>query len=537
MEKKLSGPSEWEMLRGSLSRGVTSEGQRLKAAFAATFLLGLLAHGFGFANLFLNHDSLHEFYWTVSTPWKFALGRFFAPVLRYFMGEIVVLPWLTTLTGLALIALSVHFLSKIFRLDRIWQILLLSGICVTNIVVTALIATYLHDFAGDMLALLLCVIALWAWSKMDKKFHLGYTLVGAACIGLSFCLYQAYLAVTATAICIFMIQGLLRGKNVKETILHGLRGLLMAILAFVGYMGLVFCVQRFLGLSVSTGYVGNDVTMMGTNLPHLWDLSLQGYRDVLQVLFSINAATCRSLHSLTDRLIVAGNMILLVMGLIRIGLLAKERKLSIQALLLIAALLVMMPIAMSCVNIISSAFHTLLTYSYYLFYLWILVVLSEKREPQPRLHRTLCPLTAGLLIAGVIISNMQVSNCAYTKKSLESQAALSTMTRVAARLEAQPGYIPGQTPVSIIGDVSAQQAPLKIPFLEKVIGMDYVSPVTYSDVKEDYFSIILQCPIQLVDGELRHQLAQTEAYQQMPCFPADGSIQYIQDVLVVKLSQ
>lgn len=529
MEEKSTGPSELALLGGWLNRPVAGEGQRLKLSFAAVFLFGLLAHGFGLTNLLLSHDSLHEFYWTVSKPWKFGLGRFFAPVLRYAMGEITILPWLTGLAGLAFAALAVHLLGKIFRLDKTWQIYLLGGLAVTNVTVTALIATYLHDFAGDMLALALCVAAGWCWQQMAEKFSLKYTLIAGFCLFVSFGLYQAYLAVTATVVALVLIQGTLQGRSAKEGLRHGLRAFPMVILAGGAYFALVFAARTLLDIPAA-GDTGNDLSLMGSHLENLGSLLLQGIRQVWQDLFTTHWDGVKGVHDKAGLLVTIVNIVLLIVTLFALFSRMAHRKLGDR--LFVLALVLALPLTMSCVSIVSTAFHTLLRYATGLYYLLVLLALSEGKGKGFSLAR----IGAGVLMSLVLFSNIQIANAAYVQKELEQQATLSTMTRVVDRLEQQPGYVPGQTPVAILGSVAHQQSPLKTGPIRGIIGLYNTTPITSPEVTADYFSIVLQSPMALVDLPRQKELMQTDAYQQMPVFPAAGAIAMVEDVLVVKLS-
>lgn len=69
---------------------IESERKRLFVSFLSVFLIGILAHGYAFANLTLSHDSLYELYLRGDmhyyagsvTEWKISLGRFLCPVHR-----------------------------------------------------------------------------------------------------------------------------------------------------------------------------------------------------------------------------------------------------------------------------------------------------------------------------------------------------------------------------------------------------------------------------------------------------------------------
>lgn len=533
MNEHTSMPSELSAVKNALGKQIQGEGQRLRVCCLWALALGLLAHGFVLTNLLIGHDSLNEFYWTASKDWKMTLGRFAQPVLRYGMGEITVLPWLTGLSGLLCIALSAHLVSKLFSLNTLWENLLLCGIMVTNVTVTAILATYIHDFAGDMLALLLCVGAAWAWRQMGQRLSWKHTLLGAGFLALSFGLYQAYLAVTATILCLLALQGLLRGKGWKQTLNHLLRALPMVILAGGAYLVLVWVSKAVLGLPASTGDPGNDLSLLGENLKNFPSLVADSYKMVVESLFTNHYDYVKGVHDRANSLVTLVNWGLLLLTLWNLGAAARERKLPLGDVLLLVALLLLLPLAMACVTVLSTATHTLVRYAFCLYYLLVLLALGERPRGKAQNRQR---LAAAVLLGAVLVSNVQLSNAAYVKKDLEGEATLSAMTRVVARLESQPQYVPGQTPVAILGDLRAQLQPLKVGPLLGVSGLYNISPISSPEVMEDYFSIVLQCPICLVSPETQQALRQTDAYAAMEPFPGENSIATIDGVVVVKLS-
>lgn len=528
MEQKQKSRSELAMLRDFVLGDISGEGKRLQICVLATLLFGLLAHGFGLTNLLLSHDSLHEFYWTASRDWKFTLGRFMEPILRFAMGELITLPWLAGLTGLLAVGLSVHLLSKLFGLNRVWENLLLAGLCVTGTTVTALIATYIHDFAGDMAALLLSVTAAWAWSKMEQGFSWKWTLLGAGCLTLSLGFYQAYLAVTLTVLCLYAIHSLMQGARAGKTLGHLLRAMPMGVLAVVGYVLGVLLTQMIFGVDASSGDSTNDLTQMGMNLHQLGTNFVKGYSQLFRDLFTDHWDSVKGVHGKASLAVALVNLALLGLSLAGVfGAMGKgpERMLT-------GALLVLLPVAMRCVSMVSTSFHFLVRYADTLFYLLVLISLKGIRW---KTHLT--QAAAALLMVFVLLNNVQISNTAYEHKELEQQATLSMMTRVLSRLDSYEGFDPETSQVAILGSPASHFKPLKPGGVRGISGMFFLSPITTPDTMEDYFEIVLQYPLNLVSQEQQQALKQTEIYQSMPVFPAQGCVETIDGVVVVKLSE
>lgn len=530
MEEMKRNGSEWGTLKESLLGEVDSEVMRLKICLVSTLIIGLIAHGFGLVNLLLNHDSLHEFYLYVSRPWKISLGRFMEPILRYFMGEIIVLPWLTGLTGLLCLALSAHLISKMFRLERIWENILLGGIMATNVTVTALIATYVHDFAGDMLALLLAVTAAYLWTKMREGFSWKYTILGAACLTASVGFYQAYLAETLTLMCMDSILQILRGRRAKNSILHLLRALPMGVIAVAVYAVGVWLTLKLSGERL-TGGPGNNIALMGENLLRWQEMVVQSYTQVIQDLYCAKWEGVKGVHYDASLFVARLNSLLSLGALWRIVALMKRKNMEWPEILLTLALFALLPLCMLCVSVVSTEFHNLMRFAVYLFYPLVLAILAM--DDTRKGWKQFLPM---VLIAVVLMNNIQVSNTAYEKKELEQQATLSTMTRMLTRLEEYEDYVPGQSEVAVLGVIGSHDAQLEVGAIEGIIGMTYTSQITYYPMMEEYLRIVLKTSLNFCDDDTVEALYQTEAYQAMPAFPKTGFISTIDGVIVVKMS-
>lgn len=139
----------------------------LKVSIISTFFIGMIAHGYAFLNFFPSHDYLYEI--TMNGRWQIELGRFLVPVYKAVFGTFSMLPWTSGLVSLIWLGLSVFLLADIFQLNNKWQIVMLSGVVVTNITMTALAATFIPWIGQDTLALLMAVSACWCWQRYETQ--------------------------------------------------------------------------------------------------------------------------------------------------------------------------------------------------------------------------------------------------------------------------------------------------------------------------------------------------------------------------------
>lgn len=523
--------SEKEGLKKILSYNIDSESKRLFICLAATFFFGMLAHAYGFLNLTISDDSLYEFTLPVTTAWKLKLGRFMQPLLRYCMGEVITLPWLTGVTGLMFAGLAVHFMSKMFRLDQVWENIVLSGVCVTNVTVIVVIATFIHDFCGDMCSLFLSVYAAYVWSQMKRAFSWKKTLLGSIAIVGSLGFYQTYLAVTITLIIIDTIQDLLNGETWKEAIISMLRAIPMGVCAVLVYFVCIYFSLHLTRITFTTGYdLGNSMSLKDLKWPYI--LAREHFYpkfDREHWLFVTQAVFENGRY-----LICTANIVLLITSVYTGISLVVKKKVKLQNGLFILVLIALLPFTMLCVGAITGWFHEVTRYAMCLFYLVVLVFMRQCNRTGRALKNCFLPF---VLILAVIISNIQMANVVYVKKNVEREATLSKMTRVLSLLDKYEGYDPEISSCAIIGWEN-EMPYMAVGEIDEWMGTsdpEYTSQITYRESLVKYIQTMLNVHINLCSIDEEIELAETEEFREMDKFPAKGCIATINDVIVIKL--
>lgn len=522
------------IIGNTLLREIKSEQQRWKICMMSVLFFGLLAHGMGFVHLTVNQDSLSEFYWSNSVKWKLHLGRYLEPVLRLLLGQIIALPWLGGMLAILLMGYAVVLISRLFFLNKVWENVALSGILVCNPVIITQVATYIHDFPQNMIAMVMAIWAAWAWLQMEEKFSWKYTLFGASCLFVCFGIYQAYLSVMLVLLCLMAMTMLLKGQKAWPVVQHLLRAAPIGILGVIAYaLGLYLSVV-LLDANLGGGG-GNNVLQIGDALRNLDSLIVDGYQMVLMELFGHHWSTVKSLTGPTSLGICVVNGLLALRALLAAIRVIRVRKLHAGEICLLIALTAVLPLCMSCVCIISDVFHYLLRLSVFLFYLLVMILLGLERQLNKKESYRWQQVIAAAMLGVVIFSHIQVSNVSHEKKKLEVYSTLSTMTRVLERLEASEGYELGKTEICFGGVISSHQVDLKVGNADQMMGMSSNSQMPYSGLTERYVQYYLQYPINLCSDEKRNQIMETEQFQSMGSFPAQDSVAYIDGILVVKL--
>ena len=168
-------------------------------------------------------------------------------------------------------------------------------------------------------------------------------------------------------------------------------------------------------------------------------------------------------------------------------------------------------------------------YPHALFFLFPLVLVSKSKITEAN---TFIMVSLPLLLVLTICTNVIHSNHVYLQKDLEYHSTLSVMTRVIDRIERTDGYIPGTTPVVLIGTLDNSEIALTDD------GFDSKShyATTYYETYQNYFSTVLGYPINILDKDFAEDYYSNSNVIAMTSFPSEGCTKIIDGVLVIKLS-
>lgn len=165
-----------------------------------------------------------------------------------------------------------------------------------------------------------------------------------------------------------------------------------------------------------------------------------------------------------------------------------------------------------------------------------IIIFSETVTTQILYNHKKCYIV-NILLCIIIWQNTVFANQIYMKKDLEKTATISLVTRVIDHVEMLPDYMPGETPVVLVGNLSENEYlnrgrdGFRDLLLLPGLGADY--SITYNGTAISYISAYLNYPLLWGDASLyEHQ----PEVQDMPMFPHNVSIKMIDGTAVVKLS-
>lgn len=500
-------------------------GPSFRLAFLTACLVGTITHLYLFTNLLLNHDSATQMYTAnnvlSSGRWSLELLSLFS---TYFQ-----LPVVIGLISVLALAVTAGLTVQILELKHPIHVVLTAAFLVTFPSVAS-IFSYL--FTAD--AYFIC-LALNATGVYCAK-HLRHGWIAAiALITLACGTYQAFICYAIGLFLIDCILMLLNQSPLDKVIRRGLSYVAICVASLILYY-IVLNILLFVTGTSLVGYQGLD-RMSFANLSAFFQQIPLAY-----LLFGkhlLDPAYLAQAFRLVQMVFVAF-FALLALYLVVARKLYRE---PLRLVLLVAGF-VLIPLALNFVTVISigAEVHQLMVYSFVLFF--ILGIKLTELAMVDRIHaglpgwRPIC-LVSMALCSILIWGNFCTVNAAYFRLQLRYENTFAAANRIVARVEALDGYVPNTTPVALVGYLPGNL------YGGTVSSMSPTAPITGTDdtLLLSYYSArsILEYCIGLhlppMTDEQWAAVYDSGILDEMPCYPAPGSVILHEGVAVVKLNE
>lgn len=495
--------------------------QKLIRVILASFLFGLLAHGFSYFNLIHSHDSMDALNCGMASgqwEWKIELGRI-AQIPYYLIRGHLSAPWLIGFLSLGYLAVANYLLLELFELKRDWQCYCLCALSATSPVLASSNAVYIHESDIFMLSLMLAVASV----TIFQRYRYGF-IWGILPLILSLALYQAYLSLAVTLVLILLMLHLLQKRALKQWWVKLMKAGFFLMVSVGTYFLLVRVVYKLTSIYPTASY--NSIHKPG--LAFVWQLlSLVGaaYTKVWDCYLSPLSAYPHAMP--------AASVLVLVLICCSLVLLARQNKWSPLSCTLIAGTLALLPLGMGVLYLLSGGiYHILMQFSIAGFFILLLVLLKEQAPLAPWLK-----WSSIACFAFIAFSNIVYANHLYLQRQLVYQNDLSIKTRILYDIEHTEGYEFNQTRVVFSGNFLHHPMNTPRAGFEHIKGYGITpnaSMMWYSSIKSG-FKLALGYPMKIANTQETIEVSQKEAVIAMPFFPNQGYCQMIDGDLVIKL--
>ena len=520
--------------------------KRMKTSLAATFVLSMVAHAYSYFNSAFATDRFRWFgHYTVRGLHGAAMGKWFGQYLG-FLNWNSYLPWLNGLIATTYLAFSVWIVCEVLDVKKTLSIILIAGLMVTD---SCVIMANFFTPQGFLLALITACISVYFWH--NDKLKLPVRIAGEA-VFISFSLgtYGSYTTVAPTLVILACMVMLLQGEGVVKVLKRGGE----YIASFLAGMGLYYVILRlclkFQKIEMLS-YLNEDKLVTGTDSNELLYCIEIGYKNSI----------ARYLGDYRGRYRVMPQWMAILMLLCGVAMIAvlvwnnDRMKKNKWSYVLLLALIAVFPLSAGAIYVMAfGTVHHLMVYTYVMLYVGF-VKLAEMIAVD-RLYKDwrkqAAIIMSGIMIACsvfVVYKGILVSNMCYSRLDNLNTISEGIAFRVLDRIESCEGFT-GDEPVCFVGDITDSEYFKNSRYsdsdwLDMLDGIIAVSP-DRSNVFIYYTHLIMfmkeytetDLDIDYYDPDSEVLSAQDkQIIEDMPLFPADGSVRKIGGQVIVKFSE
>lgn len=488
----------------------------------SSILFGMLAHGFVFTNKYINHDEIYNLFGKGATvdSGRWGLGALDSILPNYSMS------WIYGILTVFLIAVSVSLIIHIFSVEsRILQALL-SGAVVVFPVWTSTFS-FMFTSSSYGIAFLMAVLSV----LLLRKPNIFFRLCGLGCAIFSVAIYQAYIAIVASLLVLTLIQGLLTGDNLLRVFVKGLFyvGFLILTLGFYYLATQAILILKDVAFNTYASERNSfEISSLPRNISLAYSHFFCAFKTGEYALFPTSFT--QWLHIFC---FAACGIMLCVLFCVK--------RMKLSRILFILALAAVFPLAVNCMYLftLEEAIHTLVLCGTMVVYVPLVVIADHciSQIPTEKCLDWLRHIALNILfitLSAIIICNTYFANEAYLASHLQYENAYAFYTSLLSDIRMHPEF-DENTKLAVIGRWDyPDYFSRKFDFTYHLFGYQNSSPAEYSMDRFLEYYVGLSIPFASTGKTKR--IENSEEFAQMPVYPYYGSIQMLDNTLVVKLS-
>jgi len=509
---------------------------RLRWSFASLSIFYVLCNGYRFFRQSFAGDALLMIHQN-DAAWQIALGRFFQPFLIMCRGGIET-PFLISMLAILWLSLSVYFFCDLFALRRPLHFLYIGALFGCNLSLIVANASFLPWVDFYALALFFAVLAVWLFDRGG----LLRIVCGIVLLALSLGIYQAYVCVAVGMLMLRFLLAFAGRSDTKKVFGEALRCLLSLAAAFLLYFLLWKLFQRIFHIWTSDSYNGlssvGDYT--GLSLPALFAAT---YRHVFDFLWNPEVYLTMSFREISLSIVIRMGLRICNLAVLAVLLLVFIKRIKKSALpgrIFCILLFLLFPFGINVVCFLSKDMeHSLMIFAFCLIYAAVPILQNGIEDsgrsgaPQETVSdgKDIGTLICSLLVLAVAWTDIVFANQLYLKRELQEEATLSLMTRIVYEIEHTDGYEPGVTPIAFSGSFETT------PYTDNPNIFSDLHPwgvgrtsMTYVGTDYAYLQYVMNVHMNLT------RIDAAEAAS-LPVYPAPGSVAFVGDTLVVRISE
>lgn len=516
---------------------------RYRTIFISVFVIGLFVHGSRFFTVYLSHDDLN-----IDTPGAtLTSGRWFLHFLYNldvkFLGSHINAKGFIAFISLAFLAVICCIIARDLMLKFKKSLILLSAIVVTFPYVTSLFG-YTFTATYYYLSNLMVIVAASLIQRILPMRQFWWRLVvSVILLCLSIATYQATLCVFVAYLMILAIKNslLMEEESWKHFILRCCSYL---VVCGAGYVLYSLCNKVVLAVNELQMDSYQGLNEMGSfTISQMLHRFVFAYKQFFFPSLGKEYSFYGTASIRTCYLLVVLSIVILCLIFLGKAIQKKSWSKAIQLLLLF----LLTPAAINSIFLIvdvqTTSIYALMMFGMVftlIFPLFALELLGWGRNLSRKTWLQVakcgcCAVCLFLVYSSVYFGYL--ANVCYTKAAIQQQEGISYFTRLATRIQSVEGYSTS-LPVAFVGPREKDEEQLSLWYFTSITN---IRPYQNSSVI-NYYNWIpymrIWCGYQptVVSQEELDEISSTTEVQEMPCYPDDGSIQILDDVIVVKFA-
>ncbi len=509
----------------------------LYLVFISTTIFTFIAHLHAFLNLFFSHDSL---WLNIFQDYSFhdTHGRFFIRFWSYLTGG-VTMPFLQGVFSIILNTLSTYILVKALDLNKKFSIIAICAIFSTTPIWTLINSGYIFNLDYFALAAFMTMLAIY----ILKRFNMLLSIPILICV---LGIYQSFIHVATVILLILLIKEIMDGDSFRDVLISGLKSFFVLLLSMIIY----YIIIKYLNPHELASYRNYNSIGDYTDV-NIMQLLLNTYYEPLRMLF-VEPYIFEGPVTKNINILSFINSLLAFTVLYCLIIFCKSKKIAKNNCLLLVIIILLIPFGMGFLYLAAKQYIGFMTYLS-INYFFVLTLFAYDRYNEQLVSaakNTYMKVISIRFISIVIItcivinihSNVIFANQIYTYKDLNSRAIHGLFTRIAQQMEQTEGYKHGEMKVIFAGtprkNKHYSQSQLRNIYdsrkqlhIDSIMYKPFYIPGYFANIlgintlfNVDYFSSDIK------------KFNDLDIVKNMPEFPHKDSIQIIDDILVVKIS-
>lgn len=513
-------------------------GMMQKLAFIVALLGVFLTHLYMFTNEIVNHDDVNRLLVGDTDEVKIQHGRWAGVIFDPVSGSSVGIPYIIGVISTMAIACACVVLVSVLKVRKKWTTVLICMLLGT-FPVAANIFLYIYIADVYFISMFMAMWGVWLLLQEGKLQKWAGILLLALTCGC----YQAFWCMGVAVLFLFYVLEFLEGKdNLKGLLKSAGKTIIMLGISLLLYLVINKIVQTATGFG-ATSYQGLD--------------SMGGFQSALALVKIVLVAYYEFLYFFYRRgyFVQSPGMALIniLLTLLVFGIMIKkgrEEKRTALYWCIFAGIICAVPLVFNLISVASqNVTHILMQYSFVMPYLMCVTLVDRftgEEEAAKGKWRKCVPVLTGVLAGLVIYKGYITDNEVYFRQQLNYEATYSYTLRMLYRIEEFEGYSPDMK-VALINETPQRSDHITImmenypdemahfDYLNDMVGTEPHTFVKRANDVADFCRHFHGYDMQLADTEDFAAAARTEQFAQMEVYPRDGSMQIINDILVIKL--